>query len=165
MAAAAAINYAAQGQPLTPQELVTHYPRLFHMAAAGTWPLIQEHGLLTTRQLVDACNPPLELRQAVLNGHRPNNVTLQHPSGGVVIIRDQAPLRQVFMPGCLQDITSQEWLDVLNRRVFFWLHPDKLTKLLNARRYRRNAHDVLTVDTASLFESHAERVRLSPINS
>jgi frataxin-like iron-binding protein CyaY len=150
---------------LTPEELVSHYPRLYHMAAEGTWPLIREHGLLSTRQLVDTCSPTLELRQAVLNRHRPDNITLQHPSGGVVVVRDQAPLRQIFLAKCLHGMTSQEWLDVLNGRVFFWLHPEKLGQLLNARRYRKHAHDVLAVDTASLLDSHAERIRLSAINS
>jgi hypothetical protein len=135
------------------------------MAAEGTWPSIRRHGLLSTRQLVNACDPPPALHDAILKHRRPDNVTLRHPNGTEVVVRDQAPLREVFLTECLHDMALQEWLDVLNGRVFFWLHPDKLSTLLNARRYRRQAHDVLTVDTASLLGTHSERIRLSAINS
>jgi hypothetical protein len=62
-------------------------------------------------------------------------------------------------------MTMGEWLDVLNNRVFFWLHHEKLGQLLRARRYRNEVHDVLVVDTASLVAMHRQRVRLSSINS
>lgn len=150
---------------MTPEELLFHYPRLYHMAAEGTWPSIRQRGLLSTRQLVDSCDTSQAVRYTVLASRRPDNVMLQHPDGTKIVVRDQAPLREVFLTRCLQDMTVQQWLDVLNGRVFFWLHPDKLAKLLNARRYRRHAHDVLTVDTASLLGAHAERIRLSAINS
>jgi hypothetical protein len=34
------------------EELIGNYPRLFHMAAAGSWPSIATHGLLPTRDIV-----------------------------------------------------------------------------------------------------------------
>lgn len=55
--------------------------------------------------------------------------------------------------------------DSLNGRVFFWLHPRKLERLLSARRYRNYEQDVLTVDTRSLVESYEPSIRLSPMNS
>lgn len=58
-----------------------------------------------------------------------------------------------------------QWLNTLNDRVFFWLHPQRLEQLLNARRNRGRPHDVLTVDTASLINQYHDRVRLSAINS
>lgn len=146
-------------------ELIENYPHLYHMAWEGSWPLIRAEGLLTTRQLVDACDPDHDLRDAVLARPRPLSVTLRHPTRGAVTIRDQAPLRENILIEKLTDMTIPEWLDVLNGRVFFWLHPDKLSKLLGATRYRKKAHDVLVVETASLLRNHSERVRLSPVNS
>jgi uncharacterized protein DUF7002 len=150
---------------VTPEQLVELYPRLFHMANANSWPAIEAEGLLSTRQLVDACDPTQAVRDAVLRQRRPRSVTLTHPTQGPVIVRDQGPLREDNLRACLDSITVQQWLDMLNERVFFWLHPDKLSTLLRARRYRNHEHDVLTVDTGSLLTAHAANIRLSPINS
>jgi hypothetical protein len=57
------------------------------------------------------------------------------------------------------------WLGTLSERVFSWLHPQRLTQLLDARRNRGRPHDVLTVDTASLVGRYHDRIRLSAINS
>ncbi len=150
---------------MTVDELIENYPLLYHMAWEGTWPRIRDHGLLTTRQLVDMCESEPELRDAVLTRRRPSTITLNHPTYGRVPIRDQAPLREQFLLPKLTDMDLREWLDVLNNRVFFWLHPNKLSVLLGAQRYRQHAHDVLVVDTASLLAAHGDRVRLSAVNS
>ena len=150
---------------MTPEQLVELYPRVFHMANAGSWPAIQSEGLLSTRQLVDACHPTQADRDAVLRQRRPRSITLTHPTHGPVVVRDQAPLREDNLRACLDRITVQQWLDILNERVFFWLHPDKLSTLLHARRYRNHEHDVLTVNTSSLLTTHAANIRLSAINS
>lgn len=150
---------------MTPEELVRIYPRLYHMANVGSWPSIQSEGLLSTRQLVDACNPPQAIRHAILRQRRPDSISLTHPTQGPVIVRDQAPLREDNLRASLNGMSVQEWLDMLNNRVFFWLHPDRLSTLLQARLYRNREHDVLTVDTNSLVAAYATRIRLSPINS
>ncbi|MFY9929272.1 MAG: hypothetical protein WAK82_14810 [Streptosporangiaceae bacterium] len=49
--------------------------------------------------------------------------------------------------------------------MFFWLHPKRLTTLLQSRPNRGAEHDVLIIDTASLVATHHDRIRLSPINS
>ena len=145
-------------------QLLTLYPRLYHMAQEGSWPAISRHGLMTTSQLVAASSAPADARAAITGQRRPRSVAIQCPDLGTVMIRDQAPLREQFL--VLTDgMAPGQWLSILNNRVFFWLHPDRLTDLLNARRYRSHAHDVITVDTASLIAAHSDRVRLSPVNS
>jgi hypothetical protein len=62
-------------------------------------------------------------------------------------------------------MTVQQWLDVLNNRVFLWAHPQRLATLLAARSYRASRHDVLLVDTARLVEAHADRIRLTGMNT
>jgi hypothetical protein len=96
---------------------------------------------------------------------RPHSITAEHPILGRVTIRDQAPLRRQFLAGCLTDMSITQWLGTLNDRVFFWLHPVKLDKLLGATRYRKSEQDVLVIDTKSLLDAHDAWVRLSPINS
>jgi hypothetical protein len=144
-------------------QLVEHYPTLFHMASAGSWPTIQTHGLWTTQQIVATSAGAFE--DLALTERRPHSVTAEHPTLGPVTIRDQAPLRMQFLEGCLTDMSVRQWLDTLNDRVFFWLHPDKLDKLLGARLYRSFEQDVLVIDTKSLLDAHEDRVRLSPVNS
>jgi hypothetical protein len=150
---------------VTTDELIENYPLLYHMAWEGSWPSIREEGLLTTSQLVEACDPEPEIRDAILARRRPSTITLTHPTRGHVMIRDQAPLRPQFLDRSLTDMSVSEWLAVLNNRVFFWLHPDSLARLLNARLYKKHAHDVLIVNTASLVSTHGDRVMLSAINS
>lgn len=146
-------------------DLIAKHPQLFHMASEGSWETIEKHGLLTTRDLVESSSLNSSERHALLRVRRATSSTIAHPVVGEVTIRDQGPLREQFLDVALTDMSPGEWLDVLNGRVFFWLHPDKLSQLLGARRYRNSAHDVITVDSASLLAAHLERVRLSPINS
>lgn len=148
---------------MTDEELIVHYPRLFHLAAAGAWPAIRDHGLRTTRQLVEESTAGPELRRALLGARRAESVVVEHPVLGTAVVRDQGPLFERNLR--LTDMTPAEWLDVLNGRVFFWLHPGRLARLRRARRYGALAHDVLTLDTASLLARHRDRVRLSGLNS
>jgi len=144
-------------------ELVEQYPSLFHMASAGSWPIIQAHGLWTTQQIVATSEGMFD--EAALTERRPHSITAEHPTLGCVTIRDQAPLRLQFLERCLTDMSVVQWLAILNDRVFFWLHPDKLDKLLGARLYRSSEQDVLVINTKSLLDAHEARVRLSPVNS
>ncbi|MEM6108473.1 hypothetical protein AAHS21_19905 [Mycobacterium sp. 050272] len=144
-------------------QLVEHYPTLFHMASSGSWPTIQTHGLWTTQQIVATSAGAFE--EAALAERRPHSITAEHPTLGRVTIRDQAPLRLQFLERSLTDMSVMQWLEALNNRVFFWLHPDKLDKLLGARLYRSSEQDVVVIDTKSLLDAHEARVRLSPVNS
>lgn len=144
-------------------DLVLHYPTLYHMACAGSWPAIHRHGLWSTEQIVTSSQGAFA--SEVLSEHRPRSVTADHPTLGTVTIRDQAPLRRQFLEECLTDMSPAQWLSALNDRVFFWLHPRKLDRLLGAKRYRNFEQDVLVVDTRSLLDAHYDHVRLSPMNS
>jgi hypothetical protein len=145
--------------------LIDMYPRLFHMANAGSWSSIRRHGLLSTSQIVSSSRLSSEAASRILEERRSSSVPIHHPVLGEVAIRDQGPLNLRFLEAKLTDVTLQEWLGILNDRVFFWLHPDKLEELLNARRYRNLEQDVLTIDTRSLMDTYESQVRLSPINS
>lgn len=147
------------------EELIRTYPRLFHMAEAGAWPSIQKHGLLSTSHIVETSDLPASEQVELLTRRRATSTAIGHQLFGPVVIRDQAPLREDNLAKSLTDMTISEWLHTLNDRVFFWLHPDRLHRLLGARLYRKREHDVLTIDTRSLVEAHLERIRLSPINS
>ncbi|WP_436835664.1 DUF7002 family protein [Clavibacter michiganensis] len=147
------------------EELISNHPRLYHMAEAGSWPTIQEFGLMTTENIVHSSNLAREVMQEVLSNRRAQSINLPHPVLGTVVIRDQGPLNLANLDLGASGGTVEEWLHELNSRVFFWLHSAKLSQLLKARRYRNSEQDVITVDTRSLLEDYGSAVRLSPINS
>ena len=136
------------------------------MAEAGTWPSIRERGLLSTSALLDLYGIAGEERRLIESCRRPESVTIRHDDYGPAVIRDQKPMSEsALLNKCLKGMTPTEWYRVLNGRVFFWLTAERVTRLLSARAYRNREHTVLTINTASLLESHHEEVTLSPINS
>lgn len=147
------------------EELITRHPRLFHMAEAGSWTGIRQHGLITTKDLVMSAGLEEAQTYALLAERRPASTVIDHPVYGRVVIRDQGPLNLTHLRNTLEDVTVEGWLEILNSRVFFWLHPEKLQALLNAKRYRRQPQDVITVDTRSLLDAVGDRARLSRMNS
>lgn len=146
-------------------ELVARHPLLFHVAAAGSWPAIRAHGLMTTEQIVLSGGYDEQTAGRMLRQRRPDSVRLDHPVLGAVVLRDQGPLRIPILEQRLVGASVEQWIGMLNDRVFLWLHPEKLLGLLGARRYRDLEHDVLVVDTAGLVRDHSDRIRLSAINS
>jgi hypothetical protein len=148
---------------MTVDELVDDYPRRHHMATGGAWPTIRQHGLLPTASVVATSGLTTSQQDRLLTLRRANSTTITHPVIGTVTIRDQAPLREQILGMALTDMTVGQWLNLLNDRVFFWLHPDGLRRLLNARRYRKGEQDVLEIDTR-LVVAYRDGIRLSPIN-
>lgn len=153
------------GPTFSIDQLVGLYPRLFHMAAGGSWGRIEEYGLLPTSRLVRTSGLPHDDQSALLREHRTVSTVIDHPEYGPVTIRDQKPLRLQFLEPVLSGVTVEQWLSTLNDRVFFWLHPARLAGLLRARAYKNHPQDVITLDTEPLVRAYANKVRLSPINS
>lgn len=150
---------------MDPLFLAADFPRLYHVAEAGSWESIRRHGLLSTSALLDLFEVQGELRQQLESEHRPRSVPITHPLHGSAVIRDQNPLNMTRLAGCLTGMSAQEWLRELNRRVFFWPSEQRLTRLLGAKAYRDQEHDVLIVDTRSLVERHRRNITLAPINT
>jgi len=154
------------GGGISVDEFTRRYPRLYHVAADGSWPSIARHGLLSTSALLDLFEYSEALRQPLERHRRPEYVLIEHPVHGRAWIRDQKPLDDIGLVRALPpDVTPEEWYMLLNRRVFFWPTARRLQTMLNARAYRNRAHTVLTVDTRLLLDRHVDRTTLSPINS
>jgi hypothetical protein len=146
-------------------ELVGHYPYLYHMAEADSWESIQEKGLLSTSALLDLFEVNGKDRFAIESCHRPDSVTIEHPKHGRAVIRDQKPMHERSLVKCLQGISPRKWYEFLNGKVFLWAALHRLEGLLNARAYRGKEHVILKVDASGLMASYASTVLLSPINS
>jgi hypothetical protein len=151
---------------VTEEELVRHYPRLWHMAHGGSWPAIRENGLLSTTALLDLYEVAPPRRKVIEASRRSDLVTLDGKNLPRAVVRDQKPMTDSALSKCLQDgLTAPEWYRILNKRTFFWVSRKRLWRLLKARAYRSNPQTVLTLDTKSLISSHRASVELSPINS
>jgi hypothetical protein len=150
---------------LTHTEFLNRYPRLYHMAQAGSWPSIQQLGLLSTSALLDRFEIDGDLREAIESHHRPECVEINHPLHGHAIIRDQKPMSEKALLKCLRGASPREWYEFLNRRVFFWVTEERVNTLLNARAYKNQEHDVLTINAEALIAKYGQEMTLSPINS
>jgi hypothetical protein len=145
---------------------VRRFPRLYHMASFGSWPLIERHGLLSTSALLDLFEVKGAEREAIESQWRSATMGIAHPTHGSAVVRDQLPLRPDLLARCLLDgLSPSDWYRVLNGQVFFWVDEDHLWTLRGAKAYRDAPQTIVEVDTAALLDRHLEDVRLSSINS
>jgi len=147
-------------------DLIALYPNLYHMAAEGSWPSIERLGLLSTSELTRQWGvAPPDVRESLLGQRRPSSVTITSPVFGAATIRDQLPLDERSLAAALVDMSPHDWYEALNERVFFFLQPERLRTLLNARSYRNSEQVVITVDTQSFVQAHESEIELCKINS
>lgn len=147
-------------------ELARRFPRLYHMAADGSWSTISALGLLSTTALLDLFEVPEPRRTELEATRRPESVVLEHPRHGIAVIRDNKPLLESRLQSCLLDgLTPEDWYRLLNRRVFFWPTWDRVNTLLGASAYRDAPQLVVTIYTERLIAAHRHTTTLSPINS
>lgn len=136
------------------------------MAEIENWPLIQEHGLLSTSALLDLFEYKGQERRGIEAAFRSASIEIQNPRLGRAVIRDQRPMiSDSVVARYLDDLTPAEWYRTLNSRVFFWVREERLERLLAAGLYRERPHMVLVLDTKEVLARHLDQVTLSPINS
>lgn len=152
--------------PVSPEELAGRYPRLYHMAHRDSWPLISRLGLLSTSRLLDVFEVTGERRVEIESRHRAESITIEHPTHGRAVIRDQKPMSDQGLGRALpRDISPVDWYHVLNDKVFFWLSEGRFERLRRAKAYRSDSQLKITVSTEKLLERELDDVWLSPINS
>jgi hypothetical protein len=150
---------------VTPAELAKYYPRLYHMAECDSWDAIGRHGLLGTEALLDLFEATTEQREMILTRQRTEAIVIEHHLHGRAVIRDQKPLLRSKLESCLKGCTFQQWLRMLNSRVFFWLTKERLQTLMCAREYCAKPHLVLVLDTLRLASDLIQRITLAPMNT
>ena len=148
------------------EELLSDCPTLYHMAEDGSWPSIQERGLLSTTALLDLYVVTGAVRVQIEGSRRSAGVELQEEGLPPAMIRDQLPMDDVGLRRCLPPhLTPGDWYRLLNQKVFFWLTRNRLLKLLRAGTYRNRPHTVIEVSARKLVEAHRDRIWLCPMNS
>lgn len=147
---------------MTPEDLAGHYPRLYHMTAAGGWEGIRDHGLLSVRQLLAAHGADEATVEAVAFSRRGDQVSL---APGVTV-RDNKVLNEKSLARALTGgLTPRDWYGLLNERAFLWANPKRLERLLGGRAYRDDAHDVLAFETLPLATAYASVLECTPMNT
>lgn len=149
---------------MTDEELFGRYPRLYHMAADGSWPSIRENGLLSVTALLDRYGFVGSDRFAYESARRPGLMALTAEGMPDAIVRDNKPMHESVLLKKLQDgLTPRDWYEILNKKAFFWVERARLDSLLRA--YAKDPQVVLVLDTRALVGRHRENVRLCRINS
>jgi hypothetical protein len=147
-------------------ELLTDCPVLYHMAEGSSWQSIRDNGLLSTTALLNRYKISGSEREAIGSRRRPTNVCLESSDLGRAVVRDQSSMDDAGLRRCLDDgLSPVDWYQLLNTKVFFWFARERLLRLLNARTYRHQEHDVLVLDAKSLIKDYRNKVWLCPINS
>lgn len=103
---------------MTPEEIAESWPRLFHMAEAGSWPAIQRHGLLSTTALLDLFEVDERARAELEAKRRPTSVEIRHAVHGTATIRDNKPINETVLRRTLVGMSEPAWYRTLNVRVF-----------------------------------------------
>lgn len=152
--------------PCELEELIEDCPTLYHMAEKGSWPSIQERGLMSTSALLDAYKVEGNQRVCIESMRRPSNITLTYHDLPPAVVRDQIPMDDAGLVRCLPaHLRPADWYRVLNHKVFFWLSRARLLRLLDAVAYRDKSHDVIELNTQSVIDAYKEKIWLCPINS
>jgi hypothetical protein len=134
-------------------------PFIYHMAEMENWPSIQQHGLLSTHALLDRIGIHGSSRAAIEREHRPNRTIL--PSG--LVIRDQKPMVPAALERCLVGLSTTQWYELMNNKVFFWFEPERLNRQRHACRCFPQI--VLRVAVDRLLLRYAAQATLTPINT
>lgn len=147
------------------KELVARYPRVYHMAEQDAWPSIRDRGLLSTTATLDIMGVSGAQRFKIESMHRPEKVPISNGTTQIVL-RDQKPMEPDRLAKALvAPVTTQQWYETINNKVFFWVREERLHGLLNARPYRDLEHDVLVIDTPSLVAAHEKEIWVCHMNS
>ena len=148
------------------KELVADCPTLYHMAELGSWPSIQERGLLSTSALLDLYGKEGNERYSIEEARRDKSVVLKGANLPPAVVRDQLPMTDASLLRCLpKHISPSDWYRILNQKTFFWLTTNRLKRLLNAGTYRNKAHDVLEASTQGLLDNYFDKIWFCPMNS
>jgi hypothetical protein len=152
------------GEYVRLEKLLQRYPFVYHMAEVGTWPSIQQRGLLSTTASLDALSIAGAQRTALESSYRPEMTHLRIGAPDDIVLRDQRPMPPNRLVQALpKGVTTEQWYRLINSKVFFWVSPERLGRLL--RSYGAFEHDVLQVNTASLLDAHFARTSLCHMNS
>ncbi|MEO6627151.1 MAG: hypothetical protein ABIP03_01140 [Aquihabitans sp.] len=150
---------------MTPEQFLTRCPSLWHVAPSGSWATIEERGLRTAAQLIDAADLDAERRAELHELPRRSAVPLR-VDGADVVLRDQGPLFKANLASFLEPgLTVADWVGLLNRRVYLFTNKAAMQKLLAKYVATDGAQDVISFSPRRLLETAHSRIELAARNT
>ena len=147
-------------------DLVSGYPKLFHIAWEGSWSSIREYGLMSTKNLLEHYQVDRKEAESLVGEHRSHWVEIRREGLARAVIRDQKPMSDEGVRRALgNDVDPRDWYRLLNSMVFFWPTKKRLLTMMRAGAYRGLRHDLIVMDTEKLVALKEDDLRLSPMNS
>lgn len=129
----------------------------YHLVDLRNWKSIQARGLLSTQRLVALSSGA---DASLLRRHRPRGQYLDVGAH----IRDQSPMPRSAIERALRSgVTPEDWFELLNSKVFFWLDLKRLNRHRAACKSQKQV--VLAIDAGRMLEHYAAVASVSPINS
>jgi hypothetical protein len=129
----------------------------YHLVDIRNWKSIQAQGLLSTQRLVELST---NVDRSMLRQHRPNGEYLDFGA----FIRDQSPMPRKSIERALRSgVTPEDWFELLNSKVFFWLDLNRLNRHRAACKSQKQV--VLAIDAGRMLEQYSPFASVSPINS
>jgi hypothetical protein len=151
---------------MTEEEFLARCKRLSHVAPAGAWESFQKNGLRTAELLILQADLDGSRQQDLLTRIRPDAVTLRLGTQEVTI-RDQGPLlARKDLTSLLGDgMTVEEWVRILNKRVYLFVDPAARDKLMSKYVERDGAQDLIVFSPLGLWRTARGRLELSSQNT
>lgn len=143
-------------------EFAQRNPFLYHLTAADNAPqIVKSRTLLSTTSIaLSTIRDPLK-RKSFVQERRPEHAVLTG-NGSTYSIRDQRPISMIVLGRSLTPgMTTGHFIELLNRRVFFWPTLGRLKRHYD--RYAFESPLILRVESAALLElnAHVELARLN----
>lgn len=145
------------------QTLLSRVPFVYHLTSSENIPSIKSTRLLrSTSNLVDASSLNTNEKTELIHNRRENHVILD-VEGVPISIRDQQPISIKSLNKCLENnMTSGQFIKLLNDRVFFWPSIKRLEVHFN--RYSHEKPSIFRIPLADLID-HNQEILLCHLNS
>ena len=136
------------------------------MGPVGAWEHIEKHGFRTAEQLIMEADVSEEQRQELLTTPRPESVHL-NVRGEDVVLRDQGPLLARKDVKTLLDkgLDVSDWIQVLNRRVYFFTDETSMKKFLDKYVQTDGAQDVIWLSPLKVLDAAGSHLELTSQNT
>ncbi len=147
--------------PITPDELSTLYPKLYHVSFASNVASVLQSGL--------KCAAALKIEAGLKSEQRPEARLRSTPLQEGVTLNDQLPMcgnvwRKCRLPDGMSE--PSKWFRYLDQHIFFWTTEERLAIFLKTRRKLRYESVVFQVDTLALLQAfEPQEILLSEQNT
>lgn len=129
----------------------------YHLVDIRNWKSIQAQGLLSTQGLVELST---NVDRSILRQHRPDEKYVDFGA----FIRDQSAMPREALERALRSgVTPEDWFELLNSKVFFWLDLNRLNRHRISCRSQKQV--VLAIDAGRMLEEYSSFASVSPISS